>query len=133
MNTGLHILLLISLCSVLAYVIGHQRGVRKLKAAEWEKLIEQYRGEVARVRELAMDADRGTLAIAFDGPAIKIFAAEMVQWFKKEGGRNYVTLDLRDPPTGESYSITMQRAGGKTPAQDLRELKERLAMHGHEV
>jgi len=59
----------------------------------------------------------------FEGRAVKAWAASLVEWFRVSGGQNYVTCDLRDPTTGEAYSITMQKAGGRTPAQDLLELR----------
>jgi len=122
--------LAISAFSLLFYLLGCRQGKRELKAAEWTKLISEYQKEVVRVRELALDADRGTLDVAFDGPAVKIFAAKMVQWFRKEGGKNYVTMDLFDPATGDRYSITMQRAGGTTPAQALYEMHKKLEAAG---
>jgi hypothetical protein len=62
----------------------------------------------------------------FKGEAVKLFAANAVQWFRDSGGENYVTTELTDPNTHESYSITMQRACGKTPAQELSELRAAL-------
>jgi hypothetical protein len=59
----------------------------------------------------------------FGGPAVKFFAGVMVGWFKETGGKNYVVCDLNDPKTGERYTVTMQRAGGKTPAQEIGELR----------
>lgn len=59
----------------------------------------------------------------FEGGAVKAWAASLVQWFRESGGQNYVTCDLRDPTTGEAYQITMQKAGGRTPAQDICELR----------
>jgi hypothetical protein len=62
----------------------------------------------------------------FEGGAVKAWAVSLVQWFRDSGGENYVTCDLRDPTTGEAYSITMQKAGGRTPAQDLCELRSQV-------
>jgi hypothetical protein len=64
---------------------------------------------------------------AFDGAAVKLFAASAVHWFKETGGQNFVTLDMSDPRTGEHYQVTMQKAGGKTPAQRIAELEALLA------
>lgn len=57
----------------------------------------------------------------FKGEAVKAFAASWIDWFRSEGAHNFITVDIRDPQNSESYSITMQKAGGKTPAQALAE------------
>jgi hypothetical protein len=83
----------------------------------------------ARITEMTFKAKAGepmeALAV-YEGGAMKVFAASMVQWFRESGGQNYVTCDLRDPATGEAYQITMQKAGGRTPAQDLTELRAQV-------
>jgi hypothetical protein len=62
----------------------------------------------------------------FKGDAVKEWAVSMVQWFREKGGINYVACDLSDPTTGERFEITMQKAGGRTPAQDLAEMRAAL-------
>lgn len=57
------------------------------------------------------------------GPAATMFAAMMIEWFKRTGGVNYVTCAVQDRRTGARYEITMQRCGGKTPADVIAELK----------
>lgn len=87
----------------------------------------------ARITEMSFKAKAGepmeAMAV-FDGGAVKAFAVSMVNWFRETGGKNYVTCDLRDPETGEQYQITMQKAGGRTPAQDLAELRSQLNWDG---
>lgn len=63
----------------------------------------------------------------YGGELIKEFASTFVEWFKENGGIGFVTLDLQDPATGDKYSITMQKWGGKTPAMRIAEL-ERAAL-----
>lgn len=83
----------------------------------------------ARITEMNIKAKAGEpmeATACFEGGPVKAFAASMVNWFRETGGKNYVTCDLRDPETGESYQITMQKAGGRTPAQDLVELRAQV-------
>jgi ribosomal protein L29 len=72
--------------------------------------------------------ERGFEAKAnFSGEAVKAFANLALQWFRESGGVNFVTLELTDSCSGEGYSLTMQKAGGTTPAEKLRMLKDELA------
>lgn len=59
----------------------------------------------------------------FRGAAVKVLASHFVGWFEQAGAQNYITVDIIDPETGERYTITMQKAGGKTPAEEIRELR----------
>lgn len=88
----------------------------------------EYAAFMVELRELEMSADQGKYSAyaKFGGGAVKIFAASMVQWFKQTGGKNFVTVEMFDPDTHERYELTMQKAGGKTPAQELAELRALL-------
>lgn len=80
---------------------------------------------LARLTSLNFKADEDSPMVidaAFDGAAVKLFAAAAARWFNETGGKNFVTLDMSDPRTGEHYQLTMQKAGGKTPAQRMGEL-----------
>jgi hypothetical protein len=66
------------------------------------------------------------LDAAFDGAAVKLFAASAVHWFKETGGVNFVTMSMSDRKTGECYEVTMQKAGGLTPADKITALQKRL-------
>lgn len=88
----------------------------------------QHEPEV-RLTEMSLKAKEGEPFEAtgqFQGDAVKEWALAMVQSFREKGGVNYIACDLSDPTTGERYSITMQKAGGRTPAQDLAELRSQL-------
>jgi hypothetical protein len=83
----------------------------------------------ARITEMNFKAKEGEPFEAtgqFQGDAVKEWALVMVQWFREKGGINYVACDLSDPTTGERFEITMQKAGGRTPAQDLAEMRAEL-------
>lgn len=86
-----------------------------------------------RLTEMSLKAREGEPFEAtgqFQGDAIKEWAVAMVQSFREKGGINYIACDLSDPTTGERYEITMQKAGGRTPAQDLAELRSQLNRNG---
>jgi hypothetical protein len=74
------------------------------------------------------DAAKGLEASAtFKGDAVKAWCVIAVDWFREVGGKSFVSMDMTDPRDGEHYTMTIQRAGGKTPAQEIAELKEQLA------
>ncbi|GAA4439097.1 hypothetical protein [Phytohabitans houttuyneae] len=88
----------------------------------------QARGEVA----LGVDEPGDLLAHAFlaaseqDDDAIKAMCAGMIAILENSGGPgNYVTYTLEHDELGR-YAVTVQRCGGKTPAERIAELEERL-------
>jgi hypothetical protein len=85
----------------------------------------EYKNVMAELRklEMCMDENKYSTFAQFGGAAVKIFAASMVNWFKETGGKNYVTVEMHDPDTGERYELTMQKAGAKTPGDKIRELE----------
>lgn len=96
------------------------------------KQCQQYEAQLVAVRKMNMHYVEGEpfhAEATFEGGAVKLWAASMVEWFRESGGKNYIVVDMSDPRSGERYSITMQKAGGKTPAQELAELR-RLATPG---
>lgn len=113
-----------------------RRPDRCAKCAEYETTI-------ARLKSINYKDDSVNPIVAdaaFDGAAVKLFAASAVHWFKETGGENFVTLDMSDPKTGEHYEVTMQKCGGMTPAQKLAKLEDAIMaiaddgwlMHGAE-
>lgn len=102
----------------------------KRKPVECKQCL-QFEAQLCAVRKLNIDAEEGrplNASATFEGGAVKLWAASMVEWFRESGGQNYIVVDMSDPRTGERYSITMQRAGARTPAQDLSELRARLSV-----
>ncbi|MFL6600758.1 MAG: hypothetical protein ACJ8R9_05450 [Steroidobacteraceae bacterium] len=79
-----------------------------------------------QMTDLSIEAHEGQPFKAeahFKGEVVKLFAATAIEWFKECQGDNFVTVDLTDPNTRQRYSITMQRAGGQTPAELIAELR----------
>lgn len=106
-----------------------KRGPQAItEIARCKKCVE-LEAQLVSIRRMNMRLDEGCLEAdaLFEGAAVKLWASSMAEWFRETGGMNYVTVEMSDPTTGERYSITMQRAGGKTPAQDLSELRARLS------
>lgn len=73
--------------------------------------------------KMNLDKDNIDVEATFSGAAVKAWCFLAVDWFKETGGKNYVTMDMVDSRDGARYTMTMQKAGGRTPAQDLAELR----------
>lgn len=75
---------------------------------------------------MKVDKDEHVMEATFSGSAVKAWAFLAVDWFKETGGKNYVTMDMVDTRDGSRYTLTMQKAGGRTPAQELAELRAKI-------
>lgn len=92
---------------------------------------DEYEEAIAHLTSIDYKADgvHPTVAnAAFDGAAVKLFAASAAHWFKETGGENFVTLDMSDPKTGDHYQLTMQKAGGITPAVKMGRLNDEIGL-----
>jgi hypothetical protein len=65
--------------------------------------------------------------VRFGGTAVKAFCAMAMQWFRQARGVNYVVMDVIDVTDGAAYSMTMQKAGGSTPAMKQAALGAHIA------
>lgn len=78
-----------------------------------------------RLKELHID-ENGTTT-TWHGDGIRMFAEWAIEWFKQEGGINYVTLDVHRVDKGW-YTLTMQKKGGVSPGDDLARGRALAAM-----
>jgi hypothetical protein len=98
--------------------------------AQREQRVRELEAQLAGLVEFNVSARRGEPWQAnaqFKGEAIKAWAIGMVDCFTGEGATNYLTCELIDPRTSQRYEITMQKCGGKTPAQALSEAAATIA------
>jgi hypothetical protein len=103
-----------------------ERVLRKVGLWPTPSPVESSALQVTAVEFHAHEGEPLRAEARYQGEAVKLFAASVVQWFKDEGGENFATVELVDGLTRERYSITMQNALGKTPAQELSELRAAL-------
>lgn len=80
----------------------------------------------ARVNSIDWSAGN-PIDVSFKGEGVKLFAASMCDWFRENGGENYVSARCVDPRDGVGYEITMRRLDGKLPAEVVAELRAELA------
>lgn len=64
----------------------------------------------------------GEVDMSVRGTTLKAITACFIQAFIQNGGTNFFLYDLKDDD-GNKYSVTIQKANGKTPAEMLHESK----------
>ena len=69
-----------------------------------------------------MGVNNGSLEIDINGLPCSILAASFAGQFVGSGAVNFLTIDMHHKSIGE-FTITMQRSGGTTSADKLKELK----------
>lgn len=57
----------------------------------------------------------------------KLLASSFIDWLDQEGVENFLTSSVEDKRDGRAVEVTIQRAGKKTTADTIRELREALA------
>jgi hypothetical protein len=102
-----------------------QNLLRGTEVRELREEVQQLKDTIAKCTSVNISAAAGESMDAhatFQGVAVQAFAAHMAHWFDKEGGKNFVTLDM-NAADGRRFELTMQRAGGETPAQKLVKMR----------
>lgn len=124
--TGMHIR-----HSVLEYLGKDTKSTEELQAE-----IARLTAENARLKEQTKDFEvlyagikNGEVDMSVRGTTLKAITACFIQAFIQNGGTNFFLYDLQDDD-GNKYSVTIQKATGKTPAEMLHESKaENAELH----
>jgi hypothetical protein len=77
------------------------------------------------VRMTEMHLDKDMVCAQWEGHTVRRFAVDMIEWFEKEGGPNYVAFDIHAADKGW-FTLTMQRKEGRSPAQMAVEMKNKV-------
>jgi hypothetical protein len=76
------------------------------------------------VKDISLN--KGGLDLSLTGEIAKAFMQNLVQMFKDNGGKNFLTLTVMDKEN--KYAITIQNCNGTdTPAEKLQRLSEEIA------
>ena len=101
--------------------------------ADRDKEIARLIAENARLKEQTKDFEvlyagikNGEVDMSVRGTTLKAITACFIQAFIQNGGTNFFLYDLQDDD-GNKYSVTIQKATGKTPAEMLHESKAEIA------
>lgn len=109
-------------------------------AIEWRSKVKQeiarLTAENERLKEQTKEFDvlyagikNGQVDMSVRGTTLKAITACFIQAFIQSGGTNFFLYDLKDDD-GNKYSVTIQKANGKTPAEMLHESKaENASLH----
>lgn len=90
--------------------------------------VEAERDEALDVKLNRMRLENGNFDMSVAGPAMERTATLIGGWFAAGGAKNYVEMRLHDMhETGHVYVLTIQKAGGETPAEQLAKARADLA------
>jgi len=84
---------------------------------------------LAFIENLKVQIEDGSLSAdaVYGGPAVKLFVACAYEWYRKNGGENFATMEITHSKSGERFEMTMRRCHGKTPSEVIGELRAELA------
>lgn len=76
----------------------------------------------------SMRLEDGSLNMEIAGPIVELMAIGFIGQFKASDATNFMEMNLfdRDEPY-QRYTITIQKVGAKSPADLLKEAKDRIA------
>ncbi len=89
--------------------------------------IEALQQEAEDLKLYSLQMENGEINIRVGGEHARIFANSLIQFFKQNGGENFVTTT--GLLGGEKYEITVRKCGGKTPAEKLSDLQQDVDQH----
>lgn len=79
-------------------------------------------GQVVKLYTLKMQG--GEIDMSLESKQCKLFLATLIQIFDQNGGKDFFTVSVEfDDRKGARYALTIQKIGGKTPADELSELR----------
>ena len=97
----------------------------KALLATKDKEIEELKAELKDVKVHSIEIEKGNVDFKLSGQNAKIFIDSLVQFFKQNGGKNYLTTTVAN--NKEKYEITVKNCyGEKSVAEDLQALKSKL-------
>lgn len=86
--------------------------------------------EDVKVKSIQYPDGQGGVTLTLSHSKVALVAHEFVKYFKEVKGTNYVEFqmtDAKDPDFG-LFTVTIQRAAGKTPAKKTSEAREALRL-----
>jgi hypothetical protein len=97
----------------------------KAERDHYKKLAEE--GMEPRIKEMRFED--GSFNLSVTGPMVEAMAMTLVGQFIEGGATNFMEMTVFDRfvNPGDRYIVTVQKAGAKSPADLLREAKEKIA------
>ena len=103
------------------YTLRYHRRIIADLEAELEKPFE--------IRMTEFRANMGAVNVTLESPAILIFTEAMIGLYRSfDGAKNYMAFSVVDPKTNEVFEITIQRKDGKTAADIVGEMREKMIL-----
>jgi hypothetical protein len=113
------------------------RSTEKALMDEAARVIEEQAAEIAELSDVSLSSMRlenGALDMSVVSPMIQRMATAIGGWFKGTNTINYAEMRLHDRvETLEVYTITIQKASGKTPHQLRAEAENKIEKQAAEI
>lgn len=105
-------------------VLLHHDAALRARADAAERERDEAKNQLLAVKEFHFS--NGDFDAAFVGEGAAAIAMTLIGFYRAQGGTNYVEMQLSDKKTAELFTVTVQRAAGRTPHQ-LRDAAEARA------
>lgn len=93
-----------------------------------ETLYDNNYRKMDEVRLFEMQLKNGEIDMTLGSENFQTFINCIIQTFKQNGGKNFFTTTIEcGEKFGERYALTIQKIGGKSPAEELNELRMKTA------
>lgn len=78
----------------------------------------------------SMNIQNGKIDMSLSGEPAKTFMASLIQFFKQNGGKNFLCQTVEFDNGTEKYSVTIQNCNGElTPAEELEHQKRTIEIY----
>lgn len=78
------------------------------------------------VRLMEMQLKNGEVDMKFGSGYFQTFIWSVIQTFKQNGAKNFFAIECGDD-CGERYALTIQKINGKTPVEELNNVRKQTA------
>ena len=82
--------------------------------------------EIDDVRLMEMQLKNGEVDMKLGSEYFQTFIWSVIQTFKQNGAKNFFAIECGDD-CGERYALTIQRLNGKTPIEELNNVRKQAA------
>lgn len=105
------------------YIGGLPKGTQK-DIWEYINSLKERIEDCQAVKIHTLQMQNGVIDMSVEGEQCKAFMAAIIQIFEQNGAKNFFTTTVElDDRKGSRYALTIQKTGGKTPSEELSDLR----------
>lgn len=107
------------------YIGGLPKGTQK-DIWEYINSLKERAEDAQAVKLYALKMQNGVIDMSLESEHCKAFMATIVQIFKQNGGKNFLCTTVEiGKRKGARYALTIQKMDGKTPSEELADLRDK--------